>query len=80
MEQVRSLRTRFNQSVRYRWHDAGVKVVCAEAFFREERTVAGGDATVKAPLIVVNILYRLQRLQPKLGEKLTLWIYKQRCY
>jgi pyruvate/2-oxoglutarate dehydrogenase complex dihydrolipoamide dehydrogenase (E3) component len=54
MERVRDIRDRFNQGVRQRLHDAGVRVVCAEASFIDERTVTGGDVTVQAPLIVIN--------------------------
>ncbi len=54
MERVRSIRDRFNQGVHGRLHQAGVKVVCAEASFTGERTVTGGDITVQAPLVVIN--------------------------
>jgi dihydrolipoamide dehydrogenase len=54
MERVRSIRDRFNQGVHGRLHEAGVKVVCAEASFTGERTVTGGDVTVEAPLVVIN--------------------------
>ncbi|NEQ25881.1 MAG: FAD-dependent oxidoreductase, partial [Microcoleus sp. SIO2G3] len=51
---VRSIRDRFNQGVHTRLHDAGVRVVCAQASFTGERTVTGGDVTVQAPLVVIN--------------------------
>jgi dihydrolipoamide dehydrogenase len=54
MERVRDIRDRFNQGVRQRLHDAGVRVVCAEASFVNENTVTGGGVTVQAPLIVIN--------------------------
>ncbi|OUL19062.1 dihydrolipoyl dehydrogenase [Nostoc sp. RF31YmG] len=54
MERVRSVRDRFNQGVKRRLDEAGVKVVCAEASFTGERTVTGGDLTVQAPLVVIN--------------------------
>jgi dihydrolipoamide dehydrogenase len=54
MERVRSIRDQWNQGVKKRLHDAGVKVVCAEASFTGERTVTGGDVTVGAPLVVIN--------------------------
>ncbi len=54
MERVRRIRDSFNQGTQRRLHDAGVKVVCAEASFTGERTVTGGDVTVQAPLVVIN--------------------------
>ncbi|OUL20640.1 FAD-dependent oxidoreductase [Nostoc sp. 106C] len=54
IERVRSVRDRFNQGVKRRLDEAGVKVVCAEASFTGERTVTGGDLTVQAPLVVIN--------------------------
>ncbi len=54
MERVRSIRGSFNQGTQKRLHDAGVKVVCAEASFTGDRTVRGGDLTVQAPLVVIN--------------------------
>jgi pyruvate/2-oxoglutarate dehydrogenase complex dihydrolipoamide dehydrogenase (E3) component len=54
MKRVRGIRDEFNQGVRQRLTDAGVKVVCAEATFTGECTVSGGGVTVQAPLIVIN--------------------------
>lgn len=54
MKRVRSIRHSFNQGTSKRLHDAGVKVVCAEASLSGDRTVTGGDITVQAPLIVIN--------------------------
>ena len=54
MERVRGIRHSFNQGTSKRLTDAGVKVVCAEATFTGDRTVTGGDVTVKSPLIVIN--------------------------
>jgi pyruvate/2-oxoglutarate dehydrogenase complex dihydrolipoamide dehydrogenase (E3) component len=54
MERVRGIRNDFNQGVRQRLTDAGVKVVCAEATFTGDRTVSGGGVTVQAPLVVIN--------------------------
>ena len=54
MERVRSIRNLWNQGVKKRLSEAGVKVVCAEASFAGERTVTGGDVTVGAPLVVIN--------------------------
>ena len=53
MERVRSIRDSFNQGTKKRL-DAGVKVVCAEASFTDERTVTGGDVTVQANLVIIN--------------------------
>ncbi|RCJ41890.1 dihydrolipoyl dehydrogenase [Nostoc minutum NIES-26] len=54
MQRVRSIRDSFNQSVRKRLEDAGVKIVFAEASFTGERIVTGGEVTVLAPIIVIN--------------------------
>jgi dihydrolipoamide dehydrogenase len=54
MERVREIRHRFNQGVKKRLEGGGVKVVCAEASFTDERTVAGGEVMVQAPLVVIN--------------------------
>ncbi|MBC8120756.1 MAG: FAD-dependent oxidoreductase, partial [Gemmatimonadaceae bacterium] len=54
MERVRGIRDQFHQGVSRRLKSAGVRVVCAEASFAGERTVAGGDLTVQAPLVVIN--------------------------
>jgi pyruvate/2-oxoglutarate dehydrogenase complex dihydrolipoamide dehydrogenase (E3) component len=54
MERVRGIRDSFNQGVRQRLESAGVKVICAEASFIDERTVSGGDTTVQAPLVIIN--------------------------
>lgn len=54
MQRVRSIRDSFNQGVRQRLEDAGVKIVFAEASFTGERTVTGGDVTVQAPIVVIN--------------------------
>lgn len=54
MERVRGIRNSFNQGVSKRLQAAGVRVICAEAFFTEGRTVTGGEVTVQAPLIVIN--------------------------
>lgn len=54
MERVRGIRNSFNQGVRRRLEGAGVKVVCAEASFTGERTIAAGEMTVQAPIVVIN--------------------------
>lgn len=54
MERVRGIRNSFNQGVKRHLEEAGVKVVCAEASFTNERTIAGGEVTVQAPLVVIN--------------------------
>lgn len=54
MERVRGIRHSFNQGTSKRLTDAGVRVVCAEATFTGDRTVTGGDVTVKSPLIIIN--------------------------
>lgn len=54
MERVRGIRHTFNQSIRQRLEGAGVKIVEAEAAFVGERTVCGGETTVRAPRVVVN--------------------------
>ena len=54
MERVRGIRDRFNQGVHKRLESAGVRVICAEASFIDERTVKGGDVTIQAPLVVIN--------------------------
>jgi pyruvate/2-oxoglutarate dehydrogenase complex dihydrolipoamide dehydrogenase (E3) component len=54
MERVRGIRHDFNQGIRQRLENAGVKVVCAEASFVGERTVKGGDVVLQAPLVILN--------------------------
>ena len=54
MQRVRSIRDSFNQGIRKRLEDAGVKIVFAEASFMGERTVIGGEVTVQAPIVVIN--------------------------
>ena len=54
MKRVRGIRDSFNQGVSQRLAAAGVRVVCAEAAFVDQRTVTGGEVTVQAPLIVIN--------------------------
>ncbi|MBW4587714.1 FAD-dependent oxidoreductase [Aetokthonos hydrillicola Thurmond2011] len=54
MDRVRGVRDSFNQGTQKRLHDAGVRVVCAEASFVGDRTVTGGNITVQAPLVVIN--------------------------
>lgn len=54
MQRVRSIRDSFNQGVTKRLEDAGVKIVWAEASFREKKIVTGGDVSVQAPIIVIN--------------------------
>jgi pyruvate/2-oxoglutarate dehydrogenase complex dihydrolipoamide dehydrogenase (E3) component len=54
MERVRGIRHDFNQGIRQRLENAGVKVVCAEASFVRERTVKGGDVVLQAPLVILN--------------------------
>ncbi|MEH1942354.1 MAG: FAD-dependent oxidoreductase [Nostoc sp.] len=54
MERVRSIRDRWHEGVHNRLHEAGVRVVYAEAYFTGERTVTGGNVTVQAPLVVIN--------------------------
>jgi pyruvate/2-oxoglutarate dehydrogenase complex dihydrolipoamide dehydrogenase (E3) component len=54
MHRVRSIRDSFNQGIKKRLEDAGVKIIFAEAAFTGERTVRGGDVTVQAPIVVIN--------------------------
>jgi pyruvate/2-oxoglutarate dehydrogenase complex dihydrolipoamide dehydrogenase (E3) component len=54
MERVRGIRDSFNEGVRKRLEEAGVKVVCAEASFTGERTISAGDTIVQAPLVIIN--------------------------
>ncbi len=54
MERVRGIRDSFNEGVRKRLEDAGVKIICAEASFSGERMVSAGDITVQAPLVIIN--------------------------
>jgi len=54
MDRVRGIRDQFNQGTKRRLDGAGVKVVCAEAFFIDKHTVQGGDLTVQAPIVVIN--------------------------
>ncbi|MUL37741.1 dihydrolipoyl dehydrogenase family protein [Gloeocapsopsis dulcis] len=54
MKRVRNIRDSFNQGTSKRLHDAGVKVVCAEASFTGDRTVTSKDVTIQAPLVVIN--------------------------
>ena len=54
MERVRGIRDRFKQGTKQRLDGAGVKVVCAEASFIDQRTVIGGGVTVEAPIVVIN--------------------------
>ncbi len=54
MERVRGIRDSFNEGVRKRLEDAGVKVICAEASFTGERTISAGDTIVQAPLVIIN--------------------------
>jgi pyruvate/2-oxoglutarate dehydrogenase complex dihydrolipoamide dehydrogenase (E3) component len=54
MERVRGIRDSFNEGVRERLEDAGVKVICAEASFTGERTIGAGDTIVQAPLVIIN--------------------------
>ncbi len=54
MERVRSLVAPTSEGVERRLQSAGVRIVRAEAAFVGERTVAGGDAVVQAPLVVIN--------------------------
>lgn len=53
MQRVRGIREQFNQGVRKRLENAGVRVVCAEASFSGVRTVTG-EVTIQAPLVVIN--------------------------
>ncbi len=54
MERVRVIRSQFNQGVKQKLEEAGVKVVCAEAAFTGERIVTGGGVTVQAPIVIIN--------------------------
>jgi len=54
MQRVRGIRDQFNQGVKRRLENAGVKVVCGEASFTDHHTVTGGGLTVEAPTIVIN--------------------------
>lgn len=54
MKRVREIRSRFNQGVKKRLEGAGVKVMCTEASFTGDRTIAGGEVIVQAPLVVIN--------------------------
>ncbi|KJH70101.1 dihydrolipoyl dehydrogenase family protein [Aliterella atlantica] len=54
MQRVRGIKGSFNQGIHKRLEDAGVKIVFAEASFVGEKTVAGGNFVVQAPIIVIN--------------------------
>ena len=54
MQRVRSIRDSFNQGVAKRLQDAGVKIVFESASFTGERTVTGGEVTVRSPIVVIN--------------------------
>ena len=54
MSRVRRIRDEFCAGVEKRLRDAGVRIVRAQASFVGARTLAAGDATVTAPLVVIN--------------------------
>jgi dihydrolipoamide dehydrogenase len=54
MDRTRSIRDEFMRFTARRLERAGVQVVHAQATFVGERTVAGGEQTVSAPLIVID--------------------------
>lgn len=54
MRRLRSIREAFSSSVETRLEKAGVRVVRADAAFTGERTVAAGDESFAAPIVVVN--------------------------
>lgn len=54
MTRVRRIRDEFCAQVGKRLEDAGVRIVRAQASFVAARTLAAGDATVTAPLVVIN--------------------------
>jgi dihydrolipoamide dehydrogenase len=54
MERVRSIRDEFMHFIGSKLDAAGVRVVHAQARFTGTRTVAAGDETFSAPLIVIN--------------------------
>jgi pyruvate/2-oxoglutarate dehydrogenase complex dihydrolipoamide dehydrogenase (E3) component len=55
MRRIRGLVERGSEGVRRRLERAGVHLVHAEARFVGERTVSGGDVTVSAPLVVLDV-------------------------
>ena len=54
MNRTRGIRDEFMQHTARRLERAGVQVVHAQAAFTGERTVAGGDQSFSAPLIVID--------------------------
>ena len=54
MERVRSIRDEWTAGVEDKVRDAQIVLVRAEAHFSGERTVTGGTATYRAPLVVIN--------------------------
>lgn len=54
MRRVREVRAKWSSGSTARLHDAGVRVVHAEASFSAERTVQGGGVTVRAPIVLID--------------------------
>jgi dihydrolipoamide dehydrogenase len=54
MERVREIVQAWSTTTRARLEAAGVEIVTAEAWFREERTVEGGDVAVRAPVVAID--------------------------
>lgn len=54
MTRVRRIRDEFCANVEKKLRDAGVRIIRAQASFTGASTLAGGDATVSAPLVVIN--------------------------
>lgn len=54
MDRVREIIATWSAGVGKRLADAGVEVIAEEASFAGERTVTGGDVTVRAPIIVID--------------------------
>ncbi|MGH9339505.1 MAG: dihydrolipoyl dehydrogenase family protein [Acidobacteriota bacterium] len=54
MERVRSIIRSHNESLERTLDKTGVRLVRAEASFRDEHSLSGGGVTVQAPLVVIN--------------------------
>src|SRR5476649_1222328 len=52
MTRVRRIRDEFCVNIGKKLRDAGVRIIRAQASFASAGTLAGGDATVSAPLVV----------------------------
>ena len=54
MSRVRRIRDEFSARIEQKLRDAGVRIVRAQASFIGPRTLAGGEVTVTAPIVVIN--------------------------